>query len=284
MKKILKNIIILLVLAIGVSACEKCHEFDDEVEFCSNLNLEDIDKTIPIINEFLATLPEDLNNEQKLQAFTKWLTSYPCIIDATIVCESCHFTMSEIMIYFEENGTTRDLSLIIVMGKTLHVAEYWHYTPMKISVKTKKGFTIDKIFDFINSLDHDVKEIRSGVLKSTMSSDSLQYILDQLNTKPYTNNGDVLKTGGYLHYSTNQIHIFPHLFNMKNVDYQVDWLSSMTEYKLVEDLDFGYTIRFQVSEGTERQWETKFKEYEFVEWAELNYKRVLYTTNYLLGE
>jgi len=48
----------------------------------------------------------------------------------------------------------------------------------------------------------------------------------------------------------------------------------MEEYKLVEQFaydDSGYIIYFRVPEGMEKYWETKFKEYEFVEWAELNY-------------
>ena len=62
---------------------------------------------------------------------TRWLKSAPCIIDATISCESCI----------------------------------------------------------------------SGMYVSTMSSDSLQYILDCLNEKPYTNNGnDCPRITGYLHY------------------------------------------------------------------------------------
>jgi hypothetical protein len=157
-----------------------------------------------------------------------------------------------------------------------------HYTPKDITVKTKKEITIDKVFDFINSLDHDVKEIQYGVFRSTMSSDNLQYILDCLNAKPYTNDGNGWWTTGYLHYLTNQIHIFPQLYNMKNKDYQDDWFKSMNDYKLVENLIYdhsGYVIHFRVSEGTEKQWESEFKKYEFVEWAELNYWGHIYFGN-----
>jgi hypothetical protein len=149
------------------------------------------------------------------------------------------------------------------------------YEPMHVKKKKKRYFKINEVFDFINSLDFDVAEIHSGVYVSNMSPDSLQYILDRLNAKPYTNNGsDWQRVTGYLHYLTNQITIFPDLFNMKNKDYQKDWLQSMDEYKLVErfacDFD-GHIIYFRVPEGTEKYWETQFGKYEFVEWASLSH-------------
>ena len=271
---------IIFLLLLGLTGCnkEESREISND-EFCLYLNSENIDKTIPIINEFLAGLPKKMDEEQKLQALTKWLKSCSCIIDATIFSEPFMYTMgsrmSEILLSFKENGITKDLIIDVAMTNPLQVAFYHeHYTPMDVFVKTKNYFTIVKVFDFINSLDLDVELINYGVYVSTMSSDNLQYILDCLNTKTYTNDGNVWWVSGYLHYSTNQITIFPRLYNMKNKDYQNDWLKSMNDYQLVESFAYdhsGYVIHFRVPEGTEKQWETQFKKYEFVEWAELNY-------------
>ena len=287
MKK-LKSFSIILVFLLGLIGCNKEEipeigrenpEIDNK-EFCLYLNSENMDETIPVINEYLESLLNNLSDKQKLEQLTNWLKSAPCIIDATIVCESCISgmntpTMSEILISFEENGIVKDFIYDIVMTDPLRVA-FCHreYEPMHVSVKTKRYFTINEIFDFINSLDLDVKQIFRGVYVSTMSSDNLQYILDCLNAKPYTNNGDDWpRVTGYLHYLTNQITIFPYLFNMKNKSYQEDWLQSMDEYKLVEQFAYdhsGYIIYFRVPEGTEKYWVTQFKKYEFIEWAELN--------------
>ena len=272
---------IIFLLLIGLVGCDKegTLEIDNE-EFCLYLNSESMDETVPIINNYLTILQNSLSDKQKLQQLTGWLKSAPCIIDATIICESCISgmytpTMSEIMISFEENGIVKDFIFDIVMTNPLQVTSYHRpYEPMHVSVKTKRYFTINEVFDFINSLDFDVAQIYSGVYVSTMSSDNLQYILDRLNAKPYTNNGnDWPRVTGYLHYLTNQITIFPYLFNMKNKAYQEDWFQSMDEYKLVEQFAYdhsGYIIYFQVPEGEEKHWETEFKKYEFVEWAELN--------------
>jgi hypothetical protein len=249
-------------------------EIVDE-KFCPFVNVGNIDKIGPSIDEFLTGLNNDLTTEQQLQEMTMWLKSHACITDATIRCNSCIHTnlpMSEIAISFIENGITKNVILDIKMANPLKfVGCHEDFVPTTVLVKTKNYFTIDKVFDFINSFDHTVEDINYGVYNSTMQSDSLQYILDCLNAKPYTNDGKVWFVTGYLHYQTNQITIFPRLFNMKNKDYQADWLKSMIDYKLIEKTEnIGYVIHFHVPEGTEKEWETKFKEYEFVEWSTLN--------------
>ena len=251
-----------------------------DVIFCRFLSMKTMEKTIPVINEFLEGLQETLTSEQKLQDLVKWLKSHPCIIDAIVLCESCIYTnppMSEILISFKENGITKELILDISMTSPLKVLHFHEdYVPMDVTVKTIKGFTIDKVFDFINSLDHDVERIYSGVYVSAMAPGNLQYILDCLNAKPYTNDGNAWWVTGYLHYLTHQITIFPTLFNMTNKDYQNDWLKSIIDYQLIESMNYdfsGHIIHFRVPEGTEKQWEKEFRKYEFVEWAELNYMR-----------
>lgn len=144
------------------------------------------------------------------------------------------------------------------------------FVPTDVLVKIKGYYTIDKVFDFINSFKHDVENINSQVYISNLPSDSLQYVLDYLNAKPYTNNGSAWRVNGYLHYQTKAITIFPRFFNIRNVDYQKDWLESMEILKLKEQTK-GCIIFFHVSEGLEKVWEKKFEEYVFVEWAELNY-------------
>jgi hypothetical protein len=288
MKK-LKTFSIVLLFLLGLIGCKKEeipeisgeNPETDNNEFCLYLNSENMDETMPVMNEYLEKLPQNLSDKQKLEQLTNWLKSAPCIIDATILCESCISgmntqKMSEILITFEENGIVKEFIYDILMTNPLQVA-FCHreYVPMHVSVKTKRYFTINEIFDFINSLDLDIKQIFSGVYVSTMSSDNLQYILDRLNEKPYTNNGtDWPRVTGYLHYLTNQITIFPYLFNMKNKAYQDDWLQAMDEYKLVEKFDYdhsGYIIYFRVPEGTEKYWVTQFEKYEFVVWADLSW-------------
>ena len=148
------------------------------------------------------------------------------------------------------------------------------YVPTDVLVKVKGYYTIDKVFEFINDFDHEVENIHSQVYTSNLPSDSLQYVLDYLNAKSYTNDGNTWFVNGYLHYQTKVITIFPRLFNMKDTTYQTDWLKSMEILKLQEDTEgetAGCIIYFHVPKGKEKEWEKKFEQYEFVEWAELNH-------------
>lgn len=149
----------------------------------------------------------------------------------------------------------------------------YKFVPTDVIIKTKGNFTIDKVFEFINGFDHDVEYIYNGIYNSKLPSDSLEYVLNYLNSKSYTNSSG-WKVSGYLHYQTNRITIFPRLFEIKNKEYQQDWLESMDILKLIEKIDAetsGHIIYFHVPEGQEKEWVKKFKKYDFVEWAELNY-------------
>jgi len=147
------------------------------------------------------------------------------------------------------------------------------FAPTDVFVKIKGYYTIDKVFDFINTFDHDVENIHSQVYTSNLPSDSLQYVLDYLNDKPYTNDGNAWFVNGYLHHQTNVITIFPRLFNIKKREYQNDWLESMEILELNEQTEgetSGCIIYFHVPAGEEIEWKNRFEQYEFVEWVELN--------------
>ena len=119
-------ILIGLFLSVGCKKEKNGEETNGEA-FCSYVNAEDLDKTIPLINEFLKDLSNDLNDEQKLQALVTWLKSYSCIVDAEILCVSCIFTLpaqSEIFISFKEKNITRSFILDIVMDNPLTSVRY----------------------------------------------------------------------------------------------------------------------------------------------------------------
>ena len=258
------------------SGCDKeeTFEFDNE-EFCLYVNSGDIDKAIPIINEYLASLPNSLNDEQKIEALTSWLKSCPCIIDATIFgvvfSSFMQRTITEIFVSFDENGLTKELTLDILMTNPIEATGYhYHYHPGNITIVTKTNFTMDMVFDFINSFEHDVMHITGVCYTSTLPSDSLLYVAYGIRAKPY-----VVGPAYALHFMTNLITLNFWLSDMKNKNYQEDWLKTITDYQLVEVMNKeryeGYTIHFQIPEGTERLWEAKFKEYEFVESVRLSY-------------
>lgn len=143
------------------------------------------------------------------------------------------------------------------------------YVPTDVFVKTKSIFTISKVFDFINSLQLNVEYVDDCVYRSSLPPDSLSYVLKYLNAKSYTHNG-VWSVTGYLHYQTNVITIFPRLFDIKNKDYQADWINSMSVLKLSENANSSYSIYFHVPNGEELEWVKRFESSDSIAWAELN--------------
>ena len=131
----MKTKILISFMSIFIfSACSQDSEMQQEenvevskYEFCAYVNMENIDKTIPIVNEFLSGLSDNLDETQKLQQLTAWLKSYPCFIDATIFCVSCVKTLpahSEIVTSFNENGEVKELNLCILMSNPLRAVRY----------------------------------------------------------------------------------------------------------------------------------------------------------------
>ena len=127
-KKVKALFLLMLVLfAAGCSNSESPIE-KDEKDFCFYVNEENIDQTIPFINEFLSGLS---NDEQPLQALEAWLKSQPCIFDATFFasffCSENNPEMSEILISFDENKIMKKIILDVLVTKPLNAIGYHDY-------------------------------------------------------------------------------------------------------------------------------------------------------------
>lgn len=163
------------------------------------------------------------------------------------------------------------LLLFISCKEDEEITPEYDFVPRVVKLHTDGTVNTREVFDFINSFDHEieVERVSSEVYISELPPDSLNYVLEYLNAKSYTND-DVWSVTGYRHYATDAVTIFPKLFNIKNQENQADWLESMQILKLREKGN-GFLISFKVPEGQEKEWEKRFEAYDFVEWVELNY-------------
>ena len=262
---------------------EKISEIDNG-EFCLYANVEDFHKTAPFINKYLDTLPKNMGDEQKLQALTDWLNSQPCVIsaklegvwtdkDCMIECQPGRYGC--IAILLDDNGMTRELTLNIFgeYSKPLRATDYSYLKPKEVSTHLHYYLsggttTIRDVFDFIDLFDHKVLSIHklgSKGYTSSMPKDSLDYIVNGLNAKPYLNyvNG----------YWDGQLFFDVTMNNMEYKAYQADWFKIMSDYKLTEitTVYSWFIAVFEVPDGKEREWVEKFNTYEFVYGATLNY-------------
>lgn len=278
--KVLKNAVIMLVVVAGFTACDKPEQvYGGDGEFCSCFNLDDINKTIPAVNEFLAGLPDDVrliyagdeSNEQIFKSLEGWFNSFDCNIYATVTygidITNGGMKAASVSILVKENEAVRELNVNFDFTKTYpysQITGYYYFKQDAIYVSTT--FTkISQGFDFINSLDLDVQSINYGSYRSSMPADSanLEYIENSLKAKPYIRSVLVSDFMGY--FNPPEINVYVHaLYDMHNKEYQADWLDTMQDCKLVEKGGSPVTIIFDIPEGAGKQWEKQFKKYDLV--------------------
>jgi hypothetical protein len=107
--------------------------------------------------------------------------------------------------------------------------------------------------------------------ESSLAGDSIQYIVDYLNSKDYINtNGFRAIEGGsvYIHNQTGTLTVFCNLWDM-TIENQEDWIETISILKLTErssPRSFVLTVPI----GEEKEWVTTFKNIDSIKWAEWN--------------
>ena len=72
--------------AIGTNPLkvEGYYEYSYRCNLCVDFDIENIENSIPVINEFLSALPDILSGEQKIKELEKWLNIHFCIAVASV--------------------------------------------------------------------------------------------------------------------------------------------------------------------------------------------------------
>jgi len=139
-------------------------------------------------------------------------------------------------------------------------------------VGIKDNYEIQKIFDIFNSNSLNIRQINGHVYNSTLPSDSLDFVIDELNKKAYINNGawKAVKNGSvYLHYNTKIITICCSMFNMDENN-QNDWIETTKQLKLVE-VSANKSLNIEVPIGKEMYWLEVLKPNPYIRWVDLNW-------------
>ena len=164
------RILIYIILLFVLAGCKKPNEtIEDDANFCSCLNTESMDKTIPFVNEFLAAQPSDWTVGKKLETLAAWLKNQPCILDAAANPPS-----NEILISFDEEGAVQK-----------HVLEFAKNTPFlatgyRVFVDPKEVFC-----SYLNAEKKDkilllIDEILEGLSNDLDDEQNMQTLLTWL--------------------------------------------------------------------------------------------------------
>ena len=105
---------------------------NDECVFCLDLDVENPEKSIPVINKFLSGLTDDLTGVQKIDELEKWLNLQPCVLSAEIQHYSSVKTnppTGEFHIRFGDGGKYRFYVMDVAWSQPMTVTGFhdiWH--------------------------------------------------------------------------------------------------------------------------------------------------------------
>ena len=180
--------IALLLVFVGFSGCHE-PEHDVRAELCSYVTAANAHKTIPIINDFLNGLSNNLNEEQQLQEFVTWLNSCSCLKEAQVICQQCisysGIPVSIVYVSLDENETTKYLCFDISKSYPLKVVEY--------RVEPDNGEVCAFINEeYIGKMIPVIDKFLSNLPKNMSNSQKLQELATWFKLQPCVYYADVI--------------------------------------------------------------------------------------------
>ena len=145
------------------------------------------------------------------------------------------------------------------------------YEEGTLLIGMRDDVSVQQSFDLFNSYGLHIASMAVPYYESSLPGDSIQYVVQYLNSKEYINsNGFRAVEGGsvYLHYQTQALTVVCNFWNM-TLENQQDWIETTSVLKLTEKpLPKSFVLTVPV--GEEKKWVTTFKNAETIRWAELN--------------
>ncbi len=144
------------------------------------------------------------------------------------------------------------------------------FVPGDVIIGIKSTTSIGSAFDLMNEKGVIIDQMSGFFNYSTLPTDSLDYIINELRDKIYLNKRGFDGGSAFIHAIENRIVVTEFLFEM-DLDAQQDWLATMDLLKLNDLGNDTKNVVIKVAPGTERDWIRLFKADLNVTWAELNY-------------
>lgn len=250
------------------------------IDFCSFFSESNMDTILVFINSFLTEIPSHLGDTQKIEMTAAFLRQFNCL-DSVVVqgvnnvipwMPGTSPIMSEIVVYWEEQGIQKHMVFDIVMKKLLYCDDYHrNYEKQTVITKFTGEIKFENLCNIFDSLGLEVDYMYNSTYYSDYECDTLAaWLYDSLRAIPYINHGvwNLTPSSCYCHSQTKQIMFFPRFYFVLDKNVQADWIRVKQKFRLSES--GGYWVRFKVPEGQEIYWTQRFKTYPFVQYSELN--------------
>jgi len=117
----------VLLISMTLFSCKKDKDTNtDDDKFCEFVNSQDFEATGPLIDNFLATLSHD-NQDNNLKELKDWMETKSCVDSTTIICNSCIKTnppQSELHVIYISNGQKIGMTMDLLMSDPLKFRTY----------------------------------------------------------------------------------------------------------------------------------------------------------------
>ena len=116
----------ILLACLSLLSCKKEDLKSGDEKFCEYVSIQNYEATGPLINNFLATLSRN-NQDDNLGKLRDWLEAKTCVDSATILCNSCIYTnpaQSELKVIYISNGQKTSKIMDIIMSDPLKFRTY----------------------------------------------------------------------------------------------------------------------------------------------------------------
>ena len=147
------------------------------------------------------------------------------------------------------------------------------FVPGDLSIGIVDSVTINEAWELVNSFDLKITDAWGHKYLSNLPNDSIDYIINYLNKKPYINDGrwKAVKNGNvYIDRNFNKISVSCRLTDVLP-EIQEDWLKVVEVLKLYEVPDKYQSIYLNVPVGYELLWKDTFENEKIIRWASPNY-------------
>jgi hypothetical protein len=125
--KIISVTFLVLLISLTIYSCKKDKDTNtDDEKFCEFVDSQNFEATGPLIDNFLATLSDD-NQDNNLKELKDWMKTKSCVDSITITCNSCIETnppQSELHVTFNSNGQKIGMTMDILMSDPLKFRTY----------------------------------------------------------------------------------------------------------------------------------------------------------------
>jgi len=146
-----------------------------------------------------------------------------------------------------------------------------HYEEGTVLIGTNEDVSIEESFDLVNEYKLGIEAVFGHYYESSLPADSIQYVVEYLNSKDYINSrGFRAVEGGnvYLHHQTQALTVFCNLWDM-TTERRQDWIETKSILKLTENPGTK-SLLLIVPNGQEKEFVTAFEDLDQVKHASLN--------------